>query len=244
MQQSPYPMYQPHHKQIAEKEKKQEQREKKSLIVAVVATAILGLFIGTVAVGNMVGPSYQFQKAVHSHMVNAYLASTPELMEDQIALAIQGTKDLGLTADMYGKLMPWQQTPDWRMDYCYLHLQAIIDRCHEVIEWRNHQDLSSGQVTDVYNQKMTNLRNFIVEGGYSDYAAKGAFYVNFHSFYYVWWKAIGAVMFVFIIFAWTKVLVTFSAGAEEPVEAIWFYGLGAIVSIMVIVGTAFAIMGT
>jgi len=236
--------HQPQHQQITEKERQQERREKKSLIVAIVATAILGIFIGAVAVGNMVGPSYQFQKAVHSHMVNAYLASTPELMEDQIALAIQGTKDLGLTVDMYGKLMPWQQTPDWRMDYCYLHLQAIIDRCHEVIEWRNHQDLSSGQVTDVYNQKMNNLRNFIVEGGYSDYAAKGAFYVNFHSFYYVWWKAIGAVMFVFVIFAWAKVVATFSAGSEEPIEAIWFYVFGAVLAIMVIVGGAFAIMGT
>ena len=244
MQQNPYQVCQPKYQQNVEKEKQQERKEKKSLIVAIVATVILGLFIGAVAVGNMVGPSYQFQKAVHSHMVNAYLASTPELMEDQIALAIQGTKDLGLTADMYGKLMPWQQTPDWRMDYCYLHLQAIIDRCHEVIEWRNHQDLSSGQVTDVYNQKMTNLRNFIVEGGYSDYAAKGAFYVNFHSFYYVWWKVVCSVILFFVAFAWVRALATFSGGSEEPVERFWWYLLFGIVTIMLLVATLFAIMRT
>ena len=104
------------------------------------------------------------------------------------------------------------------MDYCYLHLQAIVNRSHEIIEWRDHQDLESGQVTDVYNQKMNNLRAFIVEDGWSDYIAKGAFYVNLHPFYYAWWGLIEGVALIFIIAAWSRVLATFAAEPEDPEE--------------------------
>lgn len=224
-------------------EERMNPKAKKSLIVAIVATAVLFMFVISVNVANVVGPNYQYEKTVHSHMVNAWAASTPELMENQIALAIQGMKQLGLTEDMYGKLMPWQQTPEWRMDYQYLHLQAIIDRCHEVIDWRNHQDLSNGQVTDVYNQKMNNLRSFIVEGGYSDYIAQSAFYVNLHPFYYVWWGAISAAIFVFVGLAWTKTGIIFSAQSEESVDAIWFYVVWILATIIIVIGAFFVVMG-
>jgi len=237
----PYPLYKPVSNR--EKEEEMDAKVKKALAITIFATILLCIFIGSVAVGNMVGPRYQYQKAVHSHMENAYGASTPELMESQIDLAMQGMRQLGLTEDLYGKLMPWQQTPDWRMDYCYLHLQAIIDRCHEVIDWRNHQDLSSGQVTDIYNQKMNNLRGFIIEGGWSDWIAQNAFYVNYHPFYYVWWHIVGVIAGVFVVLAWIMAFAMLSAVSDDPIKLFWWYMLWLIITVAILIIAAMWMVG-
>jgi hypothetical protein len=226
-----------------EKEEELDPKVEKAFAIAIFATVVLGIFISSVSVGNMVGPRYQYQKAVHSHMENAYGASTPELMESQLDLAMQGMRQLGLTEDLYGKLMPWQQTPDWRMDYCYLHIQAIIDRCHEVIDWRNHQDLSSGQVTDIYNQKMNNLRGFIIEGGWSDWIAQNAFYVNYHPFYYVWFGVIGAIATIFVVFAWIGFFATLSTESEDPIKFFSWYVLWLIITITILVLAVMWVVG-
>lgn len=223
----------------SEEELKANKKIKKALVIAIIATLVLIAYAGAVMVGNMTGPAYKFQKAVHSHIENAYWASTPELMENQIELAVRGMTDLGLTPDMYGKLMPWEQTPDWQMSYCYLHLQAIIDRCHEVIDWRTHQDLSNGQITDVYNQKMSNLHNFLFEGGWSDDIAKNAYYANFHAFYYIWCGVIGAAVFLLVGLAWLGVAT--SAMWDDEDLAFWVRIMGSVVIVVPIVLGAIAV---
>lgn len=122
-----------------------------------------------------------YNRNVHSYMENAYYASTPELMIDQLEMAVKGMHKLGLTDNMYDTLLPWKQLPDHQMKYEYQHMQAIIDRANDVVAWREEQSHAQGgsQLGDVYGQKVDALRNFMKnDGGWSDKLAYAAYYVN------------------------------------------------------------------
>jgi hypothetical protein len=108
----------------------------------------------------------------------------------QLNLCEQGMRNLGLTPDMYGAWLPWEQTPDIRMDYQYSHIDAIIERTKAVIEWRNETYTKNGSAPetlgDVYNTKMDNLRSFLVEDGWSDWISYRAFFVNNYLWLVIW----------------------------------------------------------
>jgi|GEM_PF-1823133 len=137
-----------------------------------------------------IGPYYKWNYEVHSHILNAYYANSPELMINELTACEQGMRNLGLTQDLYGAWLPWEQTPDIRMDYQYHHLEAIINRTWAVIEWRNETYTKNGTAPetlgDVYNEKMDNLRGFLMEDGWSDWISYRAFFVHQYLWVVIW----------------------------------------------------------
>lgn len=145
--------------------------------------------MGALAYGAMV-PGYEYQTAVHSHMENAYFSNTPELMITELEAAKGGMHSLGLRNGTYGAFWGWEKTPDKKMDFQYAHIDAIIARAHDVATWRDTQSTNAGAVqsTDVYNQKMDNLRNYLKADGWSDDIAKSAFIVQNYTWLWVFWN--------------------------------------------------------
>jgi hypothetical protein len=137
-----------------------------------------------------IGPSYEWNYEVHSHILNAYYANSPELMISELTACENGMRRLGLTPDLYGAWLPWEKTPDIRMDYQYNHLEAIINRTKAVIEWRNLTYTKNGSAPetlgDVYNEKMDNLRGFLIEDGWSDWISYRAFFINEYLWLVLW----------------------------------------------------------
>ena len=163
-------------------------KQKQWLVTSAVLVIVTILFVAMAMMAFKVGPKYDFQEAVHGHVLNAESSPTPELVIENLLLARTGMVDLGLTPDMYGRLMPWKQTPDWRMDYQYARIDAVIERCDEVIAWRDNQDLTSGQIADVYKEKMDAIKELIDDGGLSgdiDYLAYRAYMIEKHKFLYL-----------------------------------------------------------
>lgn len=157
-----------------------------------IVLGLLILIVPAVAISGYqtVGPYYEWNYEVHSHILNAYYANSPELMILELSACVQGMRTLGLTPEMYGAWLPWEKTPDIRMDYQYNHLNAIINRTKAVIEWRNLTYTTNGSAPetlgDVYNEKMDNLRGFLVEDGWSDWISYQAFFVNEYLWVVIW----------------------------------------------------------
>lgn len=83
--------------------------------ILLIITAVLGQFGCWAYTFVVVYPEYNRQ--VHSHIDNAFEVNTPEAMKQELLLAEQGMKNLGLTSDKYGSLMPWEQMPSNQMNY-------------------------------------------------------------------------------------------------------------------------------
>jgi hypothetical protein len=178
----------------------------KQWLVTGVTLAIVTIFLVTMAfVAFKVGPKYEYQEAVHGHIENACSSPTPELMKENLLLSRTGMVELGLTPDMYGRLMPWKQTPEWRMDYQYARIDALVERCDEIIAWRENQDLTSGQIVDVYREKMDTLRAMIKDGttmaSSVDYLAYRAYMIENHPFLYLYIVPVLIVLSAFTLSA-------------------------------------------
>ena len=159
----------------------------KQWLVASGVLAVVTIFlVATVVVAFKVGPQYEYRDAVHGYIDNACSSPTPELMKENLQLARTGMVELDLTPDKYGRLMPWEQTPDWRMDYQYARLDAVVERCDEVIAWRDSQDLTSGQIVDVYREKMDTLRDLISGGSGVDYIVYRTYMIENHPFLFMY----------------------------------------------------------
>jgi len=159
---------------------------KQWLVTSVVLAVVTIFLVATVVVAFKVGPQYEYRDAVHGYIDNACSSPTPELMKENLQLARTGMVELDLTPDKYGRLVPWGQTPDWRMDYQYARLDAVVERCDEVIAWRDSQDLTSGQIVDVYKEKMDTLRDLISGGNGVDYIAYRTYMIENHPFLYLY----------------------------------------------------------
>jgi len=170
---------------------------------------LIGLIVGLVIltaisfITDWTGPSYKFNKAVHSHMDNAYYSADPHTMKTEIELAVDGMQSLGLTPDMNGKFFTWEQTSDWSMAWQYTHIESVQIRLNEFIDWWNAQDTTSTgsqQFQDVFTQKLNNVRSFIkTDGGWSDMIAEQAFYLHSYIYYPVIWPAISIVLLALIL---------------------------------------------
>jgi hypothetical protein len=144
----------------------------------------------------------EYNKAVRGHIISAYWADTPELMIEELKAARQGMEDLGLTPDMYSDPRPWKQTPDRSMRYQYAHIDAIIERAYDVIEWREgHRQGHGGEINDVYGSKMRDLRDFIREDTWSDWIAKDTFYLHNYTWLSIWHKFAGWFVFAWLLTA-------------------------------------------
>jgi len=175
------------------------------IVVIVVSALIFGLGWAAIAIGDMTGPAYKFNYAVHSHMENAYYSNEPTLMKSELLMAIDGMHELGLTDEMYGAYWGWDKVASMRMSYQYRHLNGIVERIDSVIQWRNEvYSSNSGQMPetlgDVYEQKMDNLREFLNDECWSDWIAHDAFYANFHLFYFLSGLIILILIIQFLIF--------------------------------------------
>ena len=178
---------------------------KQWLVTSVVLAVVTIFLVATVVVAFKVGPQYEYRDAVHGYIDNACSSPTPELMKENLQLARTGMVELDLTPDKYGRLVPWGQTPDWRMDYQYARLDAVVERCDEVIAWRDSQDLTSGQIVDVYREKMDTLRDLISGGSGVDYIAYRTYMIESHPFLYLY----SAIPLIFLAGLTVSALVNF-----------------------------------
>lgn len=172
------------------------------------------LIFGSIAFGvYQYYVSYQYDKTIGSHLDNAYEVNTPERMIVELQLAKQGMINSGLTEDNYGALI--FKKPSNSMAFQYNFLDSIIERAQAVQIWYNNVYNTNGSTQeslgDVYEQKMDNLREFILENGRSDWIANDAWYVKNHIVLYLF----GALYWFFLIFALTIIL------AWEPIKGIY-----------------------
>lgn len=125
--------------------------------------------------------NYQYEKIIGSHMMNARDMNTPSRMLDELNLAKHGMVEEGLTKDMNGAL--FFKKPSNSMDFQYEHIDSIIERVKAVDVWYNKVYKSeTGQqaetLGDVYEQKMDNLRDFIMEDTRSDLIAHNTWLIQ------------------------------------------------------------------
>lgn len=142
--------------------------------ISVIGIGIYGYYI-----------SYQYDKEIGSYMENAVDMIAPEGMLEQVELAKQGMINAGLNEEDYGAWI--FKKPSNSMKFQYQHIEGIIERIKAVQDWKNKMALNGTQIEtlgDVYEQKMTNLRNYIKEGGIrSDWIAKDTWYLKYHFVY-------------------------------------------------------------
>ena len=145
---------------------------------------------------------FQYERVIGSYMDNAKDMNTPDKMLEQLQAAKQGMINEGLAEDMYGAWL--FKKPDNSMKFQYEHLDSIIERVKAVQEWKdktysNSSNTQTESLGDVYEQKMTNLRNFIMEDTRSDWIAKDAWYVHKHFFFYLPVDFVYLVLIILVI---------------------------------------------
>ncbi len=133
--------------------------------------------------------SYEYERDIGSHMDNAKDMNTPSRMVEELDLAKKGMIDAGLKDDDYGAWI--FKKPSNSMKFQYEHLDSIIERAKAVEDWRqktygNNSATQTESLGDVYEQKMDNLREFILEEVRSDWIAKDAWMLKYHFFFFFW----------------------------------------------------------
>ena len=141
--------------------------------------------------------SYEYDKAVGSHINNAYEMNTPERMITELKEAKAGMVELGLTEDMSSALI--FKKSDNSMKFQYEFIDSIISRAESVRAWYNKtysENGTSESLGDVYEQKMDNIREFIMENGRSDWIANDAWMLNKNILFWgiVPWAIIGILL--------------------------------------------------
>lgn len=133
-------------------------------------------------------------------MENAYAMNTPSRMIGELELAKKAMLEAGLTKETYGAM--FFKKPDNSMAFQYNHIDSILERCRAVEDWYNQvyvKQSGTEILGDVYEQKMDNLRDFIMEDMRSDWIARDAWYIINHPIWYLtaW------VWFSIILVLWT-----------------------------------------
>lgn len=159
------------------------------LCIAFAMITVSGLCIGSFDAG------YKFNSKVHGYFENAYYASDPVTMRENIVKARDGMKTLELTDDMYGAWLPWDKTPDRKMMWQYQHIDSVLIRIDEFQKWESSQsNTGSQQMQDVYTQKLDNVRHFIKDdGGWSDWIARDAFVIRDYFVSVIMFRLVGFV---------------------------------------------------
>ena len=141
---------------------------------------------------GVVSVNFAYEREVGGHIRNAFEVNTPEAMIAELNKSVRGMRALGLTDAMYAAYFPWEQTPDRSMAFQYEYIDQLINRTESVIAWRKLA--YSGNTTpetlgDVYEQKMDNLRSFMIESCTNryvctDWIARDVYYLNRATPYY------------------------------------------------------------
>lgn len=105
--------------------------------------------------------NYEFNNEFRSHIKNANVANTPELMISEFQKAQQGISNLGLNNSDYSSLWWWKETPDHCIEFYIILLDSFIERAEDIIEWRNNVNVTE-DFNDVYRQKIINLQDELV----------------------------------------------------------------------------------
>jgi hypothetical protein len=161
------------------------------LLISVVAFITIAIFHGYT--------SYEYERDIGSHMDNARDMNTPSRMIEELQLAKQSMIDAGLKDDDYGAWI--FKKPSNSMKFQYEHLDSIIERAQAVEEWRqktygNESNTQTESLGDVYEQKMDNLREFIVEEVRSDWIAEKSWFIKNHFFFVFWVWIIYSVLII------------------------------------------------
>lgn len=162
------------------------EKKRTRLVVGIVGIMLLISMVWMVydtAADFITGPDFEYEREVRSHIDNAKNAKTPDLMVVELELAVDGMHNLGLNETLYSKIMHYNKVPDKTMEYQYALMDSAIQRCNEVIEWRDAQGMDSGEINDVYTAKITALKDDL--GGIDNIASK-AFLVNFYPWFAYW----------------------------------------------------------
>ena len=87
------------------------------------------------------------------------------------------------------------------MDFQYRHIDGLILRGQELIQWRENNN-GTPTFTDVYNQKMQNIRNLLkADGDWSDDIAREAFWAQRPLYYFAWvWVILNIVLVIGLFF--------------------------------------------
>ena len=156
---------------------------------------LLAVTLGTI-VAYKIGPRYEYQRVVGTHINTAEEAKTPELIKTEILAAIDGMHDLGLEPAMYAKIMTWNKVHYYSMAYQYALMDSVVQRCDELIIWRDanlNPKNTSAETTDVYSKKIDNLKADLEDGGI-DYIAFTTWIKSEHPYYGYWaWFIIPAL---------------------------------------------------
>ncbi len=154
-----------------------------------VITLVIAIVYGA---NGVVTVNYAYERQVGGHIRNAFEVNTPEAMISELNKSVAGMHAIGLTNDLYAAYFPWEQTPDRSMAFQYEYIDQLINRTEAVITWRTLA--YSGNSTpetlgDVYEQKMDNLRSFMIESCTeryvcTDWIARDVYYLNRATPYY------------------------------------------------------------
>ena len=171
-----------------------------SLLFGLVFILVL---IGLPVYGYVIG--YQYERDIGSYMSNAVDMVAPEAMLGQVQLSKQAMIDAGLNEDDYGAWI--FKKPSNSMKFQYQHLDSIEERINAVIIWKKQTygvgSTNTESLGDVYEQKMTNLRNYIngetsdsIGSARSDWIAEDA-----------WWLKNHFMLKVFGLWIWLLILI-------------------------------------
>jgi hypothetical protein len=157
-------------------------------------TVLLWIFIVVSALGlgamGIYGAllDYQYEKAIGAHLNMAVDLISPEQILEELNATKAAMISEGLTPEMSSAWIFKQ--PDNMMKFQYQHLDSIIARTQAVVEWKNkaYGNTTNNmpiETTDIYQQKIDNLRNYITQEVRSDWIAKGAWMLNKHNAFFV-----------------------------------------------------------
>lgn len=146
------------------------------------------ILVVVILLGYSYFANYQYDVVIGAYIDNAYEVNTPELMMKNIDYALQGMKDSGLRDEDYGALI--FKKPSNKMSFQYEYLDNFKERANAVIIWRENiyraNSTQSETLGDVYETKMDNLREFLYEGGKSDWISKDTWMIKHHIIVYLW----------------------------------------------------------
>jgi len=152
----------------------------KSVLITVISIVVIIYAFG-------VWVDYDYERRIGAFMNNAVDMNTPGRMLEQLDKAEAGMRAEGLVETDYGALIFKKE--DNSMRFQYQHIDSIRERINAVQTWLdqnyNNNTGTTETLGDVYEEKMTNLRNFIKEDVRSDWIAKRAWTIKHYPWYYI-----------------------------------------------------------
>jgi len=184
-------------------EKKRMKRKALGWLSMIPISIILAILISVIW---SMGGAYTYYNEAGAHFENAQKMNVPEAIIEELELAKEGLRSLGLEDDMYSRWFHWEKTPHYQMSYQYERIDTIIERAWDVIEWRNltYEDNTTTEILDdVYHEKVNHIREMINLEMHE--VAYGTYMMNMHPVFY--WSWILQVVLSFAIAPFSVIMV-------------------------------------